>query len=149
MPDPLQPLEYSSPPVPAPRHRPIFDVGIGVICLLFAGTLIAARLFVLPAIEAMFRDFSVKLPTLTTWILRLSRINAIGFVAGACVVALLPPFVVPLLRPWPPRQAGYRPRYAFLLLLLLYLAFVATMILALFMPYVRLIDGMSGGAGKK
>lgn len=149
MPDPLQPLEYSSPPVPAPPHKPIFDVGIAVICLLFAGTLIAARLFVLPAIEAMFRDFHVKLPTLTIWILHLSRINAIGFVAGVCMVGVLPPFLIPLLRPWPPQEPGYRPRYAFLLFLLLYLAFVATMILALFMPYVRLIDSISGTGGKK
>ena len=132
-------LEYRTY-TPGPARSPV-DVATLIFCALTAVLLTVAPLFVVPRFEDIFRDFGTKLPAVTVALLRLSRALAGGLVVVVWVLAAVPVVVsIPL---------GLTGRRMLRLVTFLLLAgAVLWVVLALFMPYVTLIQTVSGGAKK-
>ncbi len=141
-------LDYATPP-PARRQWGPF------VWHLFNGlTLLAppvvAMILIVPHFERFFRDFKVELPAPTMLLLKTSRwlSNDFGW------VYLLPlPVLLAMLLAWPrivaatsPGPGARRPssyRVYRLLTLLLLGGFTVFFFLALFRPYVALLEGIS------
>jgi hypothetical protein len=157
MPPPLPPprhpqanqIEYRSPVMGSPR-RPVVDVPLLCTGVLFIVVVSALTVFVAPRLEAVFRDFGTKLPGVSIGVLRFARFCNRGGLPVVWVLLLAPAFLVPLLRPWPPEDPRVRhSRLARTVVILLLSIFTAWVALGLFMPYVSLVESVSGGASKR
>ncbi|MDB5322636.1 MAG: hypothetical protein JWN40_4267 [Phycisphaerales bacterium] len=142
LPPPTEPLEYASP---APtRRRPLIDVPLAFSCLSAAIAVTVVLFIVVPRAEETFKTFGTKLPTSTILLLNFSRFCQSGGIAFVWILFALPPIIVPLVRPWPPPDSRRRYfRLSRLLLTVFLMFFFGWMILALFQPYVALIDAVS------
>jgi type II secretory pathway component PulF len=133
-PAPLDPLEYQTE-TPRPR-RPLVDLGTIIISALIAALLIAAIL-IAPRFEAIFRDFGTQLPFPTAILLRLTHADP------TIVFSLIPLLAaVPIAISIPLQIIGRRILRAALYLVLL--GILAWLVLALFLPYVSLLQSVSG-----
>ena len=132
MTQPSEPLDYQIP-LPPERRSPV-DVGTIVVCLLIALVLTVTPIFLVPRFEDIFRDFGMKLPLVTVSFLQFSRAANRGLLPLIGLLAAVPVAVsIPL------NRLGRRT--------FLYLVLVAILVwiaLALFMPYVTLVNTVSG-----
>ena len=135
MTQPSEPLDYQIP-LPPERRSPV-AVGTIVVCLLIALVLTVTPIFLVPRFEDIFRDFGMKLPLVTVSFLQFSRAANRGLLPLIWLLAAVPVAVsIPLDR------LGRRILRAFLYLVLV--AILVWIALALFMPYVTLVNTVSG-----
>jgi hypothetical protein len=139
MTQPSEPLEYQVP-IPPERRSPV-DIGTIVVCLLIASVLTFTPIFLVPRFEAIFRDFGMKLPLTTATFLQFSRAANGGLLPLIWLLAAVPVAVsIPL------NRLGRRILRAFLYLVLV--AILIWIALALFLPYVTLVNSVSGATPK-
>jgi len=147
------PLDYRSPQRLPPRG--VFDESACYAASLVACVLMVDLLFVVPRFEAIFKDFAVKLPLATQWLLIASRWTTGGLWALFLVMPVLFGFLVARVQPVGPEpedpEEAHGPRrrwpgswWMFRLAMMAILAIVLVTVFALFLPMVTLIQAVSG-----
>lgn len=112
---------------------------------VFGTAVFVLVVFVVPRFEDIFRDFKLDLPAPTKFLLRASRAGYLLAIFAA-PLALAHAFAAAALYP----RSGRMGRFLYRLMLVLVLgAVVAVVVLALFMPYVAIMEGISGMGPKK
>ena len=125
-------------------RRPIVDVPLLCVGVLFAAVVSLLTVYVTPRMEAVFRDFGVKLPEMSVGVLRFSRLCARGGLGAVWLLMLAPAFLVPLMTRWPPADPRRRhSRLGRMLVILLLAGFTAWLAVGLFLPYVTLVDSVA------
>jgi hypothetical protein len=137
MTDQTDALDYQTP-TPAPS-RPRVDLGTIVLCALIAGIWTFTLVLVVPRFEAVFRDFGVRLPLVTAVLLKASRAVMLAPVWLGLVWVVA---AVPVAMSIPLGRVGRRILRGILYLVLA--ATVAGFAVALFAPYVGMINAISG-----
>jgi type II secretory pathway component PulF len=101
---------------------------------------------VLPRFEEIFNDFKLDLPAPTKTLLALSRGSGIMLVIVTAAVSIAHAFAAAA---WYPHSSRFGRFLYGLVLFLLSAAVIAFVVLALFMPMISLIDGVSGSGSRK
>ena len=101
---------------------------------------------VIPKFEAIFVDFKLDLPAPTKLLLALSRGSGIMLLVVMTAIGILHAFAAAVWYPRSSRPARFLYRTA---LFLLFAGVVAFVVLALFLPYLHLIDAVSGTGSKR
>jgi hypothetical protein len=141
-PQPPQPLEYSTPV--QRRVRPWIDLSLAFSCVSAALAVTVVLFMVVPRAAATFQDYGTKLPTSTVLLLRFSRFCRAGGIVLVWVLFAALPFVAPRFGTWTPespRRRYFKPSRLLLTLFLMF--FFGWIVIALFTPYVNLIDSVS------
>jgi hypothetical protein len=140
-------LDYRSASTVSPR--PFIHVPLAAGLCLFAGVFTWLMVAVVPRFEEIFRDFGTKLPTLTVYVLIVSR--AFGHDYGWLIVwalALAIPVAVARLRPWPPRRPGSGWGVSIFVTVLLIGLLLVLIYALLQLPFVTILQSVSGGPGR-
>ena len=125
-------------------RRPVVDVPLLCVGVLFAAVVSALTIFVAPRLTAVFRDFGVKLPEMSVQVLRFATLCARGGFVVVWVLMLAPAFLVPLMTAWPPADPRRRhSRLGRMLVILLLAGFTAWLAVGLFLPYVTILDSVA------
>lgn len=130
-----RPLEYAARPVPGR----VFSWSIFVATAAVCWALLAFFAMVVPRFKQMYVDMKVRLPAVSQVMLDLSDLVLTDF--GWALLLLLP-FVLAVLF----RKRAIRGRWARLIFLVFYFGMAILAILALFMPMISLIEGISGSS---
>lgn len=101
---------------------------------------------VIPRLEDILRDFKVDLPAPTKILLTLSRGSGVFLFVVIAAIGIAHAFAAAAWYPHSSRPAKFLYRLA---LLLLFAGAIAFVVLALFLPYLRLIEGVSGTGSKQ
>jgi len=129
----------------ARRPRPWFDLPLGIGLGLFAALMTTLFTIVVPRFEAIYRDFSTRLPTPTVMLLNITRfLNATYAWVVFWVIAVVVPILVARLRPWPPQRRGPALKVAVILSVLLIGLAVVALYVTLQLPMINLIQSVSG-----
>jgi hypothetical protein len=117
------------------------------VCAFFCLALGVALVFVVPRFQETFKDFKVNLPWVTTQILGLSDFvaNQFGWILLLFLPALLPAPILLLEICCPPQTARILRRLYTALLVAVLVVFVASMILGIALPHIKLIQNVAGG----
>lgn len=148
---PSAPLGYSTPAAPAAAEGSLLDAWpLTLVLTVFATLVTATMLLVAPRAEDIFRDFKTELPTVTHVLLAVAHFGG-GFAWPVVwVLPFLPTIILALIGPADDLPARRRAlRVWRLLAFVATLAFVAAVVFAFFLPYVRLAEGISGGSGRR
>jgi type II secretory pathway component PulF len=149
-PDARSPLDYQSPDIGSGPRRPIVDTPLLITGILFSVVVTAMAFVVAPRLTAVFRDFGMQLPGISVAVFRFCYFCRQGALPVLWLLMLAPAFVTPLLRRWPPEDPTRRhSRVARLLVTLALALFTAWIAIGMYLPYVQLIDVVSGGAPKR
>jgi hypothetical protein len=108
---------------------------------VFGTLLLVMVLQVIPRFEDIFKDFRLDLPAPTKTLLALSRRPGVFLVVLAVPFAIAHAFAAAAWYPHSTRLGRFMYR---LVVLLLIAAIVTFVVLALFLPYMALIEGISG-----
>jgi hypothetical protein len=139
-PPPNEALDYQAQ-TPVPRRPPV-DVGTVTMCIALAGMFTFTLLLVVPRFEAGFASAGMQLPLATVLLVKFTRTVAAAPIWLGVVWAIA---AVPVAISIPLGPLGRR-----ILRGLLYLVLVAMIVglaLALVMPYIALINSISGKKG--
>ncbi len=161
-------MTFHDPPPPLPAFRPVdYAPGAGSVRLsrgfdysamvthlfgwaVFTTVILLILLLVVPRFEEVFMDFKLDLPSSTRLLLRMSRFLTHGGVERLLLVFAVPiPFLHAAAAGFLYPRLGRGGRLAYRLLLTLALAvLVLVFVIALFMPQIALMEGISGGGNK-
>ena len=144
---PRQPVEYGAG---SPFVSPRFDAYAMVVHLmgwtLFTTVILLLAVFIVPRFGEIFMDYRLDLPYPTKVLLRVSRFLTDGGAERFLLLLLLPiPFVHALAAGLLYPRAGRGRRLMYRLLVTLAITGVVLfVVLALFLPYIALINAVSG-----
>jgi type II secretory pathway component PulF len=127
------PLDPRSTPA-APPPSPLLIVVSGVVSLLLWLSVVGQLVFLVPTLERAFREFKMKMPLLSEWVIHYSR----WAVPAITIAALLVCIGLSRRSPWP---------WLFLLFLLPLVINVVVGV-SLYFPYMELMEGLAGGPKK-
>ena len=146
------PLDYRSPQrLPS---RGVFNEAACYAGIIVAMVLLVDLLFIVPRFETIFKDFAVKLPVMTQWLLIASRWARGGLWVLFLVLPVLFGFVVAMVQRLGPEPDGLAEAHAsrrrrlgswwmFRLAMAAILAIALVTVLALFLPMITLIQAVS------
>lgn len=129
---PPRPLEYAPQPAPGRRFSRSIFIAAAAVCWGF----LALFALVVPRFKQIYVDMHVRLAAPSQVMLDLSDLVLKGF--GWAFLVVLPLVLAVLLR-----NFSIRGRWARLIFIVFYFTVVLLSILALFMPMISLIQGIS------
>jgi hypothetical protein len=140
--DPPPPLRYGT----LPRRRSIIDLSLAVTCTSAAAALTIVTIYIVPMAEGIYRDLGDHLPGITRALFSFSRFCRGGGIVLVWVLFALPPFLAPWAGASPPSEPSrFHYKRSRLLTTIMMTLIFGWVILALFMPYVKLIDTAATG----
>lgn len=131
--------------MPEPRSRRIVSMTALITAYALILPVIIVAFTLAPKFEAVFRDFSLRLPLITRLFLATSRWVMEGGFVILLALPLLPAFLLPLLSPRPASLEGRLVRWGVLLAVLLlgYALIILVTTVALATPMLQLMSSVS------